>query len=521
MVGPGIAYICLGGFAVAFSLFSLLAREKICVNEVVLGTLFGIFMGPYFAGVFDPRSWGSNSNEITLEVMRVVLATGLFAIGVELPKSYMARHAKSLLAMVVPTMAIGWIIVAGFLRLLFPQLDLISCLAISACLTPTDPIICAAIVGGEFARRHVPLNLRQILAAESAANDGLAYPFLTLTLYLTLESSRKAAISHWVLIGCLYQVCFGIVMGGILGLLFSRLFKFSHKRGFINRESYVAQYIALAILIMGIFVTIGSDDLLAAFAAGTAISWDGNFNDHTEDEVFASVIDLLLNCACFVYIGAWLSFDAFNIPDLDIIPWRLAVLTCGILFLRRIPAILALYRWIPEITSWREALFCGHFGPMGVGAIFISTLAVHQLPSPSNPPQTQQDILTLSIHPIVSFVVLSSIIVHGLSIPFFNLGQNVSRTVTLSATLTLSSPRSRIQPDWVLNIDRIVPILQESSEVPNAAVHEVASPAASTILNPPTITVPSQIPDIESVPVVDERNDDVESLKRSISLDQS
>ena len=122
-------------------------------------------MGPYFAGVFNPRSWVSNSDEITLEVMRVVLAIGLFAIGVELPRSYMADHAKSLLAMVVPTMAIGWVIVAGvysfvrmysrwkihcspgLLRLLFPQLDFISCLAISACLTPTDPIICAAIVG--------------------------------------------------------------------------------------------------------------------------------------------------------------------------------------------------------------------------------------------------------------------------------------------------------------------------------------------------------------------------------------
>lgn len=45
--------------------------------------------------------------------MRIVLATGLFAIGVELPNSYMAQHAKSLFAMVIPTMAIGWIIVAG------------------------------------------------------------------------------------------------------------------------------------------------------------------------------------------------------------------------------------------------------------------------------------------------------------------------------------------------------------------------------------------------------------------------
>ena len=75
-------------------------------------------MGPYFAGVFDPRSWGSNSDKITLEVMRIGLATGLFAIGVELPKSYMARHAKSLLTLVVPTMAIGWVIVAGVYSLL-------------------------------------------------------------------------------------------------------------------------------------------------------------------------------------------------------------------------------------------------------------------------------------------------------------------------------------------------------------------------------------------------------------------
>jgi NhaP-type Na+/H+ or K+/H+ antiporter len=45
--------------------------------------------------------------------MRVVLATGLFAIGVELPQSYMAKHFKGLLVMVVPTMAFGWAVVAG------------------------------------------------------------------------------------------------------------------------------------------------------------------------------------------------------------------------------------------------------------------------------------------------------------------------------------------------------------------------------------------------------------------------
>jgi len=50
--------------------------------------------------------------------MRVVLATGLFAVGVELPRAYMKEHAKSLLIMVVPTMAFGWVVVSGkFLNL--------------------------------------------------------------------------------------------------------------------------------------------------------------------------------------------------------------------------------------------------------------------------------------------------------------------------------------------------------------------------------------------------------------------
>ncbi len=83
------------------------------INEVVLGTAFGILMGPHCANIFNPRSWNENTNTITLEVMRVVLATGLFAIGVELPQSYLADHAKGLMIMVVPTMAFGWLRVAG------------------------------------------------------------------------------------------------------------------------------------------------------------------------------------------------------------------------------------------------------------------------------------------------------------------------------------------------------------------------------------------------------------------------
>jgi len=60
----------------------------------------------------------------------------------------------------------------------------------------------------------------------------------------------------------------GVIMGSLLGVAFSYLMKLSHRKGFVDRESYVAQYLALAFFTIGIVSTIGSDDLLAAFAAG-------------------------------------------------------------------------------------------------------------------------------------------------------------------------------------------------------------------------------------------------------------
>lgn len=90
-------------------------------------------------------------------------------------------------------------------------------------------------------------------------------------------------------------------------------------------------------------------------STGTAVS-------ETKTEPIYPVIDLVVNCACFIYIGAWLDFGAFDSPHLGIIPWKLVVLFFWILVFRRIPALFVLYKWIPEIDTWQDALFTGHFG---------------------------------------------------------------------------------------------------------------------------------------------------------------
>ena len=114
-----------------------------------------------------------------------------------------------------------------------------------------------------------------------------------------------------------------------------------------------------------------------SFCIGSAISWNGDhFKKQPEQESFSSLLglmfkfssglDFVFNCVCFIYIGAWLPFDKFHIPEIGVTPWRLVTLMLIILTLRRIPSLLLLYKLIPEIEGLPEAIFCGYFGPVSV-----------------------------------------------------------------------------------------------------------------------------------------------------------
>jgi NhaP-type Na+/H+ or K+/H+ antiporter len=122
----------------------------------------------------------------------------------------------------------------------------------------------------------------------------------------------------------------------------------------------------------------------------------------------SSVIDLLCNIAAFVYVGAWMPFsDAF----LTLSVWCLVVIGILEILFRRIPIVCASNKWIPDIKMSREVVFSGHFGPLGVGAVFISTLTAqvfleHINEKPEDAPE-QTNLLAQALQPIVAFMVAS------------------------------------------------------------------------------------------------------------------
>lgn len=452
-----VAYACVGVFSSIFSLVSLFVKEKLYIGESTVAGIFGLIVGPVCLNWFNPLTWG-NSDTITLEITRIVLCLQIFAVAVELPRKYMLKHWLSVVLLLVPVMTAGWLIIGLFVWIIIPGLNFSSSLLISACITATDPILAQSVVSGKFAKR-VPGHLRNLLSAESGCNDGMAFPFIFLSMNLILHpGDAREIVKDWICVTILYECIFGCILGVFIGYVGRRSIKFAEEKNIIDRESFLAFYVVLAFCCAGFGSILGVDDLLVSFAAGTTFAWDGWFSDKTEESKVSTVIDLLLNYAYFIYFGAIIPWSQFNNGEIGCNVWRLILLSIIVIFLRRIPAVMLLKPFIPDVKSWREAIFVGHFGPIGVGAIFAAILSRSELetsitdeltPLTDVPPKgTEHWQLMACIWPMTCFFIVTSIIVHGSSVAVITLGRHLN-SITLTKTFTTHTTNGNGKSSWM------------------------------------------------------------------------
>ncbi|KAF9322876.1 hypothetical protein BG006_001983, partial [Podila minutissima] len=396
-----------------------------------VSTAFGIIIGPYAIGIFDPLGWG-HFDTVTLEFTRIVIAVQVMAAGVSLPRAYLVKERLSLFMMIVPLMVLMWATSALLIWGLIPNLDFIESMVIAACVTPTDPVLSNSVVKGRFAEKHVPPRIRYLLSAESGINDGMGLPFLFLGLYLIKEKSTGAAIAKWFYLVWGYQILLSVIIGAVIGFAARKAVKGAKNRKLIDKESFLVFSIALALAVTGIVSIIASDDLLACFVAGNIFAWDDWFSNEIAEAHIQEIIDMLLNLACFVYIGAAIPFSSFADASLGLAVWRLVVLAIAILMLRRLPFVVGMKPFIPALTTYREAAFAGWFGPIGVGAVFFSKVTA-MMTSPEHLGDNTYNAAKLArvrevIYPVVMFMVLSSVLIHGVTVPLLHLQYKYTRT---------------------------------------------------------------------------------------------
>ncbi|EKG11115.1 Cation/H+ exchanger [Macrophomina phaseolina MS6] len=458
--GFNIVCATLGGFVTVFGLVSYLFKEKFYLSEALISTVFGIIFGPHAANFVRPEEYALGDEEtlntINLYFTRLVLGVQLVIAGVQLPSRYLQLEWKPLSLLLGPGMTGMWVLTSLIVWAMVPKLSFLHALAVGACVTPTDPVLSNSIVKGKFADKNIPKELAKLVIAESGANDGLGYPFLFLPLYLIKYVDHSAgpaagareAMGLWFGETWGYTIILSIAYGATVGWIAKELLHWAEERRFVDRESFLVFAIALALFIVGTVGMVGSDDVLACFIAGNVFTWDDWFRLETMDDSLQPTIDMLLNVSIFIWFGAVCPWPDFRTNE--VIPiYRLIALGILVLLLRRLPVVVAMHKHIHQIEQLRQALFVGFFGPIGVSAIFylyISIEFLSKVTTTNADGSTQQRIdaahLQEVMRIVIWFLVICSIVVHGLSIPVGKLGILIPRTLSSA----VSSDREPDEP---------------------------------------------------------------------------
>ncbi|KAL5376712.1 hypothetical protein DPSP01_010259 [Paraphaeosphaeria sporulosa] len=437
-----IVCACLGGFITLFGLVSYLLKEKFYLSEALISLIAGVIFSPNAANLLKPEQYALHDEEvlntITLYFSRLVLGVQVVLAGVQLPSKYLKTEWKSLALLLGPGMAVMWLVTSLLIYALVPHIHFVEALAVGACVTPTDPVLSNSIVKGKFADKSIPKELQKIIVAESGANDGLGYPFLFLPLYIIQHTGVGSdhnignAIGAWFGETWGYTILLSIVYGAAVGWIAKELLHWAEERHYVDRESFLVFAITLALFLVGTMGMVGSDDILACFIAGNTFTWDDWFRLETMDDSFQPTIDMLLNVSVFIWFGAVCPWKEFYTND--VIPiYRLVPLGILVLLLRRPPIVFAMHKSIHQIEEKRQALYVGFFGPIGVSAIFYLYITLDFLRknvTVDGEPRSDAVYLMEVTKIVVWFLVICSVIIHGLTIPMSKFGLWLPRSIS-------------------------------------------------------------------------------------------
>ncbi len=384
LAAAGATVLCLGMFTrrINHSYFSI----------PLLALISGIVLGPLGTGLLLPSNWG-DSFKILEEGARLTLGISLMAIALRIPKDFLFKHRTSLFILLgigMPAM----FLISGLMVHWALDLPFLVALLVGAAICPTDPVIASSIVTGGLAREHLPEAFRYGLSTESAANDGLAYPLVFLPILL-LKPNQESPWLTWLWDAILWPIGGAVVLGIGLGWAVGKSLLWAERHNTLDHKAFLATTLALTMLALGLGKYFATDSIVVVFVAGVVFSQLVGGAARAKEDNVQETVNLFFTIPIFILFGLMLPVERW----LEL-GWGGVIFTLGVLLFRRIPVILLLAPVMPLWKDWKLALLAGHFGPIGISALFYSMV-----------------ILDKSGHNIAwvagSLVVTASLVVHG------------------------------------------------------------------------------------------------------------
>jgi sodium/hydrogen antiporter len=378
------------GFGDALLIVGLLLTVAAGLSGLMRGTVLSISVLSVAAGLVlaatDAVSIDAGDDAV-VHVIELALIITLFSDGLFVERELLRMHWGPAARAIVIAMPVTLVLLAVAARLLFDELGWAEAFLLAAVLTPTDPVVTSAVVTA----RRVPALVRHTLNLESGLNDGLALPFVLFFLVLA-EPGGNAGHEALKLLG---ESVAGAAIGVSLAILAGRLLpRLPH--GGITPKYEGIYALGLAFASFGLAdVTIGNG-LIAAFVAGIALG----VAQHDLPDAFSEFnenVSAVFQVVTFFLFGALIvatGYEGAILPLVAFVPFTLLIARPSAIY-----AALAGSR-----LDERHKRFIAWFGPKGVASMLFALFVLN-----SSAPDREL------VFDIASFVILSSIVAHGLT----------------------------------------------------------------------------------------------------------
>lgn len=334
-----------------------------------------------------PKPW-----EIVSELCVVV---GLFGVGLRIDRlSGWGRWSPTvrLLVVAMPLTIVGVAVLGWGLA----GMTLAGGLLLGSVLAPTDPVLAGDVqVGRPTEGGEHPV--RFTLTTEAGLNDGLAFPFVHLSILIAAAVTvTPELLGEWAVRDLAYRVLVGAAGGLAVGWLLGKiLFE-------VPRENALAKTEAGVFALAGVFVAYGLTELaegygfIAAFVAGATLRRsESDHAFHVRLHDFSETVEHALTAMLLIGLGA--AMPAI-LSGLDLTGALIGLAL--ILILRPLIGLLSL---AGSTLRGRERFVVAAFGVRGVGSIYYLSYAGSHLELTNE----------AQLWAIAGFTILLSTVLHG------------------------------------------------------------------------------------------------------------
>ncbi len=401
----GYHLILLGfGLATVLMAYVPIISEKLKITYTLPMLVIGASL--FYLGV--PVDWPSPfwEHKWVKVVTELIVILSLMGAGLKIGFRYSAKHWKNPLRLIGITMPIY--ILAIFLIFFYVVgLDGASSLLLAAVCAPTDPVMATDMQlegegGGSDEKKNT--GLRYLLTSEAGLNDGMAFPFVYLAiLWSTAGDIQGVDFWEWTSFYLLYKIVVGILIGSAFGLLYSYSVHKLHSNVMkMPLSGFVA--IALAVASFALAETASAYGFMSVFFTGLFAQYHHHkkSKDSSKDEMlfYSEETEKLLMVVWVLLFGGFLANGI--LLETGLMGFGAALVI--VLLFRPMAAILAVFR---ADFSLRKKWAVAFFGIKGIGSFFYLAYALGE----------GQFNAEAQLYSVVSWVVLVSIVVHGLSGP--------------------------------------------------------------------------------------------------------